>query len=70
LPSNVAANKSQNMTNFMDLQEKARKFLNASPNNTLDNCATLLQLIEDFCRESDKFIEEEKRDKEDLASQV
>lgn len=55
----------------MELQEKAKAFLTASPNNsTVDNAVLLYQLIEDFCRETDRYMEFEKNDRDDLQSQV
>lgn len=58
-------------SSLVELQEKAKGFLASSPNNsTVDNAVALQQLIEDFCRETDHYIENEKRDRDDLQHQV
>lgn len=59
-------------SSLVELQEKAKGFLASSPNNnsTVDNAVALQQLIEDFCRETDHYIENDKRDKDDLKNQV
>lgn len=55
----------------MELQEKAKTFLTASPNTSaVDNAILLYQLIEDFCRETDRYMETEKKDRDDLQLQV
>ncbi|XP_066586159.1 uncharacterized protein [Prorops nasuta] len=51
---------------FSQLQEKAR---HALTNGDCDS-PYLLQLIEELCRESDKMMEDAKKDKEDLQQQV
>ncbi|XP_062715949.1 A-kinase anchor protein 9-like isoform X4 [Aedes albopictus] len=57
---------------FSELQEKAKQILSSSsPDNTaIDHSATLLQLVEDFCREGERYMEHGKRDKLDLQSQL
>lgn len=56
---------------FTELQERAKQILgNTSQDDTLDNSATLLQLVEDFCREGERYMEDGKRDKLDLQAQV
>lgn len=67
---------------FGDLQEKAKIILNNSTTaagvkgvnvdggNNTTNAAQLLQFIEDFCREGDRVVDENKRDKVDLQKQV
>jgi regulator of replication initiation timing len=63
-------NKKKN-SSLVDLQEKAKGFLASSPNNsTVDNAVALQQLIEDFCRETDFYIENDKRTRDDLQNQV
>lgn len=36
----------------------------------MENVVILIQLIEDFCRETDRYIDTEKKDREDLQLQV
>lgn len=56
---------------FIELQERAKQVLgNTSQDDTLDNSAILLQLVEDFCREGERYMEDGKRDKLDLQAQV
>ncbi|XP_053688729.1 A-kinase anchor protein 9 isoform X2 [Sabethes cyaneus] len=56
---------------FVELQERAKHLLGStSPDNTLDNSGILLQLVEDFCREGERYMEDEKRDKMDLQAQI
>lgn len=56
---------------FMELQEKAKHILgSANLDSSVDHSANLLQLVEDFCREGERYMEDEKRDKTDLQSQV
>lgn len=55
---------------FSGLQERAKPFFNIAPNNTAENVTQMLQLIEDFCREGDRLVEEEKQIKKDLQEQV
>ncbi|XP_055600528.1 pericentrin isoform X2 [Uranotaenia lowii] len=56
---------------FIELQDKAKAFLESvSPDNTLDHSANLLQLVEDFCREGERYLEDGKRDKMDLQAQI
>lgn len=55
----------------MELQDKAKLFLTASPNSSaVDNAIVLYQMIEDFCRETDRFMETEKKGRDDLHLQV
>lgn len=58
------------ITSFSELQDRAKQFFNDTTNNSSENVTQLLQLIEDFCREGDKLIEEEKQVKKDLQEQV
>lgn len=56
---------------LVELQEKAKTFLTASPNSSaVDNALLLYQLIEDFCRETDRYMETEKKNNDDLHLQV
>ncbi|KAL9904593.1 pericentrin-like protein isoform 2-T2 [Glossina fuscipes fuscipes] len=61
-----------NSSNFAQLQEKARNILTTPTQNQPDHDSTvqLLQMIEDFCREGDKVVEFNKREREDLQSQI
>lgn len=64
-------NKKKNNSSLVELQEKAKGFLASSSNNsTVDNAVALQQLIEGFCRETDFYIENDKRDRDDLQNQV
>lgn len=65
-PQREHANKS--VTSFFALQERAKQFFNDS--NATDNVSQMLQLIEDFCREGDRLIEEENDAKKNLQAQV
>lgn len=66
-PTDVA-NKSFSLA---ELQEKAKLFLTASPNSSaVDNAMTLYQLIEDFCRETDRYMETEKRNQDEYQLQI
>lgn len=65
-PQRQPANK--NVTTFSALQERAKQYFNDT--GSTENVQQLLQLIEDFCREGDKLIEEEKQIKKDLQEQV
>ncbi|XP_017040316.1 pericentrin isoform X3 [Drosophila ficusphila] len=66
----------QSSASFLALQERARHLLSSSPvkeqpSRDLGNSTvTLLQMIEDFCREGDKVVECGKKDREDLQSQL
>ncbi|XP_076684235.1 uncharacterized protein LOC143377145 isoform X2 [Andrena cerasifolii] len=51
---------------FSQLQEKARHVLS----NGGGDCSYLLQLIEELCSQSDKLMEDARREKEDLQQQV
>lgn len=63
---------------FGELQEKAKAMLNTSGGSALpgegvvinSSSAQLLQFIEEFCREGDRVVDENKRDKVDLQKQV
>lgn len=60
---------------FGELQEKAKALLNSSaaavPTETSNtSAAQLLQFIEDFCREGDRVVDENKKDRVDLQKQV
>ncbi|XP_076757518.1 uncharacterized protein LOC143427349 isoform X6 [Xylocopa sonorina] len=54
------------LQDFSQLQERARHVLS----NGGGDCTDLLQLIEELCRQSDKLMEEGKREKEDLQQQI
>ncbi|KAG7207902.1 hypothetical protein KM043_009495 [Ampulex compressa] len=51
---------------FSQLQEKARHVLS----NGGGDCSYLLQLIEELCRQSDRLMDDAKKEKEDLQQQV
>lgn len=55
-------------TSYTDLQNTARSILVVTP-DTVDG-TLLLQQIEDFCGQLDRFVEEEKQHKTDLQEQV
>ncbi|XP_021706837.1 A-kinase anchor protein 9 isoform X3 [Aedes aegypti] len=55
---------------FSELQEKAKQILASSPDSDIDNSTNLLQLVEEFCREGERYMENGKRDKLDLQSQI
>lgn len=57
-------------TSFAQLQDKARNILSTPTKNMSDNTSFLLHLIEEFCREGDKMVEDSKRDRDDLQAQV
>ncbi|XP_070071755.1 golgin subfamily A member 4 isoform X6 [Drosophila takahashii] len=65
----------QSSASFLALQERARHLLSSSPvkeqpsRDQANSTVTLLQMIEDFCREGDKVVECGKKDREDLQSQ-
>ncbi|XP_017112487.1 pericentrin isoform X4 [Drosophila elegans] len=65
----------QSSASFVALQERARHLLSSSPvkeqpsRDMANSTVTLLQMIEDFCREGDKVVECGKKDREDLQSQ-
>ncbi|XP_026833262.1 myosin-8 isoform X11 [Drosophila erecta] len=65
----------QSSASFLALQERARHLLSSSPvkeqpsRDQGNSTVTLLQMIEDFCREGDKVVEWSKKDREDLQSQ-
>lgn len=65
-PQRQPANKC--ITSFSALQERAKQYFNDT--NASENISQMLQLIEDFCREGDKLIEEEKETIKDLQEQV
>ncbi|XP_078044390.1 uncharacterized protein LOC144473892 isoform X3 [Augochlora pura] len=54
------------LQDFSHLQEKARHVLS----NGGGDCTVLLQLIEELCRQSDKLMEDGRREKEDLQQQI
>lgn len=61
-----------NCPSFIELQEKAKNMLSASvsgANMSIDN-TELLHLVEEFCRESDRFMDEGRREKDELQMQV
>ncbi|XP_058833017.1 pericentrin isoform X2 [Topomyia yanbarensis] len=56
---------------FVELQERAKNLLGTvSPDHIIDNSVNLLQLVEDFCREGERYMEDEKREKLDLQAQI
>ncbi|CAD7081195.1 unnamed protein product [Hermetia illucens] len=57
-------------TSFAQLQDKARNILSTPTKNMSDNTSFLLHLIEEFCREGDKMVEDSKRDRDDLQAQI
>uniref|UniRef100_A0A336KVR5 CSON000948 protein n=1 Tax=Culicoides sonorensis TaxID=179676 RepID=A0A336KVR5_CULSO len=57
-------------TSLLELQERAKSFLTPSENSSTNNNSQLLQLIEDFCRESDRYFEEGKQGEDDLKLQI
>ncbi|XP_055853886.1 pericentrin isoform X5 [Episyrphus balteatus] len=57
-------------TSFFQLQEKARHILSSPTQQNNDATSTLLQMIEDFCREGDKVVENSRKDRDDLQSQI
>lgn len=67
-PRHQSSNRS--FLSISELQERAKHLLNAPPDVSSENATLLLQLIEDFCREGDKFVEVGKRDKDDLQAEV
>lgn len=68
--SPVHKNAKKNST-LVELKEKAKGVLAATPNSsTVDNAVALTNLIEDFCRETDHYMENDKRDRDDLKHQV
>ncbi|KAH8293832.1 hypothetical protein KR054_005092 [Drosophila jambulina] len=68
----------QSSASFVALQERARHLLSSSSpikdakplRDQGNSTVTLLQMIEDFCREGDKVVECGKKDREDLQSQI
>lgn len=52
-------------TSFTALQERAKQFFNDTT-----NASDVTQLLEDFSRECDKHVEEEKEKMKDLQEQV
>lgn len=57
-------------TSLLELQERAKTLISSSENSTQSNTSQLMQLIEDFCRESDRYFEEGKQGEDDLKQQV
>lgn len=61
---------------FGELQEKAKAMLHQQEGRVgvdsvrVESSAQLLQFIEEFCREGDRVVDENKRDKVDLQKQV
>ncbi|XP_053660325.1 pericentrin-like [Anopheles marshallii] len=58
---------------FVELQERAKVLLGSTgtgPDQTIEDNSMLLQLVEDFCREGERYLEDEKRDRMDLQSQI
>lgn len=61
-PQRHPANKA--VTSFTTLQERAKQYFNDTSSSDVS------QLLEDFCRECDKHVEEEKEKMKDLQEQV
>lgn len=57
-------------TSLLELQERAKTVLNPTENSTTKDTSQLLLLIEDFCRESDRYFDEGKQGEDDLKQQV
>lgn len=57
-------------TSLLELQERAKTLLTPAENSTTKDPGQLLQLIEDFCRESDRYFDEGKQGEDDLKQQV
>ncbi|XP_053679197.1 pericentrin [Anopheles nili] len=58
---------------FVELQERAKVLLSnaaAGGDQTIQDNSTLLQLVEDFCREGERCIDDGKRDRIDLQLQI
>ncbi|XP_063695962.1 A-kinase anchor protein 9 isoform X2 [Culicoides brevitarsis] len=57
-------------TSLLELQERAKTLLGPAENNSTKDQSQLLQLIEDFCRESDRYFDEGKQGEDDLKQQI
>uniref|UniRef100_A0A182Q838 Pericentrin/AKAP-450 centrosomal targeting domain-containing protein n=1 Tax=Anopheles farauti TaxID=69004 RepID=A0A182Q838_9DIPT len=56
---------------FVELQERAKALLGSTGvDQTIEDNSILLQLVEDFCREGERYLEDRKRDRTDLQSQI
>ncbi|XP_061519073.1 A-kinase anchor protein 9 isoform X1 [Anopheles gambiae] len=59
---------------FVELQERAKVLLGsttgAGADQTIEDSSMLLQLVEDFCREGERYLEDGKRDRMDLQLQI
>uniref|UniRef100_A0A182MY74 Pericentrin/AKAP-450 centrosomal targeting domain-containing protein n=1 Tax=Anopheles dirus TaxID=7168 RepID=A0A182MY74_9DIPT len=56
---------------FVELQERAKVLLGSTvADQTIEDNSMLLQLVEDFCREGERYLEDGKRDRIDLQSQI
>uniref|UniRef100_A0A182PBV6 Pericentrin/AKAP-450 centrosomal targeting domain-containing protein n=1 Tax=Anopheles epiroticus TaxID=199890 RepID=A0A182PBV6_9DIPT len=59
---------------FVELQERAKLLLGSSSSagadQTIEDNSVLLQLVEDFCREGERYLEDGKRDRIDLQLQI
>ncbi|XP_035892556.1 pericentrin isoform X2 [Anopheles stephensi] len=56
---------------FVELQERAKALLGSTgADQTIEDSSMLLQLVEDFCREGERYLEDGKRDRMDLQSQI
>lgn len=62
----------QPSNSFVELLDRSKHVLSSASDNTVDNAAAvnLLQLVEDFCREGERYMDDGKREKVDLQSQV
>ncbi|XP_058118059.1 A-kinase anchor protein 9 [Anopheles ziemanni] len=56
---------------FVELQERAKALLGSTgAEQTIEDNSMLLQLVEDFAREGERYLEDGKRDRMDLQSQI
>uniref|UniRef100_A0AAG5DTB8 Pericentrin/AKAP-450 centrosomal targeting domain-containing protein n=1 Tax=Anopheles atroparvus TaxID=41427 RepID=A0AAG5DTB8_ANOAO len=58
---------------FVELQERAKALLGSTgtgADQTIEDNSLLLQLVEDFAREGERYLEDGKRDRMDLQSQI
>ncbi|XP_039431177.1 pericentrin isoform X3 [Culex pipiens pallens] len=62
----------QPSNSFVELLDRSKHVLSSASDNTVDNAAAanLLQLVEDFCREGERYMDDGKREKVDLQSQI
>ncbi|XP_049538839.1 pericentrin isoform X2 [Anopheles darlingi] len=62
---------------FVELQERAKAMLSSAAvdssnaeDQTFEGHSVLLQMVEDFCREGERYMEDGKRDRQDLQLQI